>query len=129
MKKIILTTLLLLTTIAVVIAQGTAKIQFEKTAHNFGSFPETAPKVSTKFKFKNTGNAPLVIHQAIASCGCVVVKYGKEPIKPGAEGEVTVLYDGTGKFPEHFRKTITLRTNAENEIVRLVIEGDMTAAK
>jgi len=41
---------------------------------------------------------------------------------------VTVTYNGAGKFPGHFRKTITLRTNGKNEITRLVIEGDMTPA-
>ena len=81
-----------------------------------------------RFKFKNTGDGPLVIHQAIASCGCTVPQYPKEPIKPGESGEVTVTYNGAGKFPGHFRKTITLRTNSKNEITRLVVEGDMTPA-
>ena len=85
-------------------------------------------KVTCKFKFKNTGDGPLVIHQAIASCGCTVPQYPKEPIKPGESGEVTVTYNGAGKFPGHFRKTITLRTNSKNEITRLVVEGDMTPA-
>ena len=64
----------------------------------------------------------------IASCGCTVPQYPKEPIKPGESGEVTVTYNGAGKFPGHFRKTITLRTNSKNEITRLVVEGDMTPA-
>ena len=38
-------------------------------------------------------------------------------------------YDGTGKFPGHFRKSITLRTNAKKEIIRLYVEGDMQAGK
>lgn len=109
-----------------VIAQGTAQITFEKTTYNFGSFSENSPKVTCKFKFTNTGDGPLVIHQAIASCGCTVPQYPKEPIKPGESGEVTVTYNGAGKFPGHFRKTITLRTNSKNEITRLVVEGDMT---
>ena len=50
------------------------------------------------------------------------------PLKPGESGEVTVTYNGAGKFPGHFRKTITLRTNSKNEITRLVVEGDMTPA-
>lgn len=70
----------------------------------------------------------MVIHQAIASCGCTVPKYPKEPIRPGETGEITVTYDGTGKFPGHFRKTVTLRTNAKDEITRLIIEGDMQPA-
>lgn len=125
MKKIFLTTLFLVSAILIVIAQGTAEIKFDKTTYSFGSFSESNPKVSCKFKFTNTGNGPLVIHQAIATCGCTVPQYPKEPIKPGESGEVTVIYNGTGKFPGHFRKSITLRTNAKNEVVRLYIEGDM----
>lgn len=125
MKKIFLTTLFLVSAILIVIAQGTAEIKFDKTTYSFGSFSESNPKVSCKFKFTNTGNGPLVIHQAIATCGCTVPQYPKEPIKPGESGEVTVIYNGAGKFPGHFRKSITLRTNAKNEVVRLYIEGDM----
>ena len=109
-------------------AQGTAQIYFEKTTHDFGIFYEDQPKVTCKFKFTNTGDGPLVIHQAMASCGCTVPKYPKEPIRPGETGEITVTYDGTGKFPGHFRKTVTLRTNAKDEITRLIIEGDMQPA-
>ena len=105
MKKILFTTLLCVMNVLFVIAQGTAEITFEKTSYNFGSFSESSPKVTCKFKFKNTGDGPLVIHQAIASCGCTVPQYPKEPIKPGESGEVTVTYNGAGKFPGHFRKT------------------------
>ena len=125
MKKIFLTTLFLVSAILMVIAQGTAEIKFDQTTYSFGSFSEKSPKVSCKFKFTNTGNGPLVIHQAIATCGCTVPQYPKEPIKPGETGEITVTYNGAGKFPGHFRKSITLRTNAKNEVVRLYIEGDM----
>ena len=125
MKKIFLTTLFLVSSILIVLAQGTAEITFEKTTYNFGSFSENNPKVTCQFQFKNTGDGPLVIHQAISSCGCTVPRYPKEPIKPGESGEITVIYDGTGKFPGHFRKSITLRTNGKKEITRLYIEGDM----
>lgn len=126
MKKIFLTTLFLVSVILAVIAQGTAEIKFDKTTYSFGSFKETE-KVSCKFKFTNTGNGPLVIHQAIATCGCTVPKYPKEPIKPGESGEITVTYNGAGKFQGYFRKSITIRTNAKNEVIRLYIEGDMIA--
>ncbi len=107
------------------LAAGEAEIKFEKTSHNFGTFPESNPKVTCSFKFTNTGDNLLVIHQAIASCGCTVPQYPKEPIKPGESGEIVVTYNGAGKFPGHFRKSITLRTNAKQEIVRLYVEGDM----
>ncbi len=126
MKKIFLTTLFLLTAVLMVIAQGTAEIKFEKTTHDFGTFSENSPKVTCKFQFTNVGNGPLVIHQAIASCGCTVPQYPKEPIKPGETGEVTITYNGAGKFPGKFRKSITLRTNGKTEVVRLYVEGEMT---
>jgi hypothetical protein len=124
MKKLLLTTIMMF--IGMVAFAQTADITFEKTTHNFGTFPEENPKVTCTFKFTNTGDKLLVIHQAIASCGCTVPQYPKEPIKPGEGGEIVVTYDGTGKFPGHFKKSITLRTNAKKEIIRLYIEGDMT---
>lgn len=123
MKKLFFTTILSIFAL-VTFAAGEAEIKFEKTSHNFGSFPETE-KVTCTFKFTNTGDNMLVIHQAIASCGCTVPQYPKQPIKPGESGEIKVTYDGSGKFPGHFKKSITLRTNAKQEIVRLYIEGDM----
>lgn len=124
MKKLILTTILSIFAI-VTFAAGEAEIKFEKTSHDFGTFSESSPKVTCVFKFTNTGDKLLVIHQAIASCGCTVPQYPKEPIKPGEGGEIIVTYDGAGKFPGHFKKSITLRTNAKQEIVRLYVEGDM----
>ena len=65
----------------------------------------------------------------MASCGCTVPTYTKTPIKPGEKGTVKVTYNGKGKFPGHFKKTVTLRTNAVVEMCRLYIEGDMEEAK
>lgn len=106
-----------------------AEVSFEKTSHNFGTFSETNAIQKCVFKFTNTGDKPLIINQAVASCGCTVPSYTKTPIKPGESGEITVTYNGTGKFPGHFKKTITIRSNGKTEMVRLYIEGDMTEAK
>lgn len=103
-----------------------ADIKFEKTVHNFGTIAEGA-KVSYSFVFKNTGTLPLIINQAMTSCGCTVTTYSKAPVLPDKEGKITVTYDGKGKFPGHFRKTITIRSNSKNPLVRIYVEGDMTS--
>lgn len=103
-----------------------AEIKFDTLKYNLGTFPAKDPVHKCSFTFKNTGTAPLVIHQALASCGCTVPTFTKTPIKPGEKGQVDVTYNGTGKFPGHFQKTITVRSNARNEVVRLIIEGEMT---
>ena len=123
MKKLVLTTIMMV--FGMVAFAQQADIKFDKTTHNFGTFPEEHPKVTCTFKFTNTGDKLLVIHQAIASCGCTVPEYSKEPIKPGESGEIVVTYNGSGKFPGHFKKSITIRSNAKQEIIRLYVEGDM----
>ena len=127
MKKLILATIMSVFGLFA-FAAGEADIKFEKTSHDFGTFQESE-KVTCTFKFTNTGDNLLVIHQAIASCGCTVPQYPKEPIKPGESGEIVVTYNGAGKFPGHFRKSITIRTNAKKEIIRLYVEGDMLGGK
>ena len=126
MKKIFVITLLLICGLTSAMAQ---EIKFDKLTHNFGTFSEKDPVVTCVFTFTNVGDAPLVINQAVASCGCTVPEYTKTPIQPGEKGEIKVTYNGTGKFPGHFKKSITVRTNGKVEMTRLYIEGDMTEAK
>ena len=129
MKKMIFAALMLLCGFSAAMAQKPAQIQFDKTVHNFGTFSEKEPKVTCTFTYTNVGESPLVINQAIASCGCTVPEYTKTPVKPGETGEIKVTYNGTGKFPGHFKKSITVRTNGAVEMTRLYIEGDMTEAQ
>ena len=103
-----------------------AQIKFDKTTHNFGKFSESSPKVSCEFTYTNVGDAPLIINQAVASCGCTVPEYTKAPVMPGQKGKIKVTYNGAGRFPGHFKKSITIRTNGAVEMTRLYIEGDMT---
>jgi len=127
MKKTLLTVLMLVC--GIVFASAQAEIKFDKLAHDFGNFPESSPVVSCTFTFTNTGDKPLVINQAVASCGCTVPEYTKNPIQPGKKGEIKVTYNGTGKFPGHFKKSITVRTNGKVEMTRLYIEGTMDEKK
>ncbi len=103
-----------------------AEIQFDTLKIDLGTFSEKDPVQSCTFTFTNVGDAPLIVNQAFASCGCTVPTYTKDPIKPGEKGKIDVTYNGKGKFSGHFSKTITVRSNAKNEIVRLTIEGVMT---
>lgn len=105
-----------------------AQIKFDKVSHDFGTFSESNPVQECVFTFTNVGQAPLIINQAVASCGCTVPSYTKEPIAPGKTGAIKVTYNGKGKFPGHFKKSITVRTNGVVEMVRLYIEGDMEEA-
>ncbi|MGG6544122.1 DUF1573 domain-containing protein [Prevotella brunnea] len=129
MKKVLLFTLLIMFGLSYSMAQNQANIKFDKVVHNFGTFSESNPVQKVTFTFTNIGKAPLIINQVVASCGCTVPRYDKRPIAPGQKGSIDITYNGTGKFPGHFKKSITVRTNAATEMTRLYIEGVMEAKK
>lgn len=130
MKKFLIMSLMLMASVCFAMAQqNQASIKFDKMIHNFGTFSENQPTQKCVFTFTNVGTAPLIINQAVASCGCTIPSYTKAPIKPGEKGEIKVTYNGTGAFPGHFKKTITVRTNGVTELTRLYIEGVMSENK
>ena len=101
-------------------------IKFEKTTIDMGTFSMDDPVQKCIFKFTNTGKAKLVINAVHASCGCTVAEYPKDFISPGASGEITVTYNGTGKFPGRFKKNIQVFTNCNPDMARIFIQGEMT---
>lgn len=103
-----------------------ADIKFEKTSQNLGTFSEKEPVATATYTFTNIGDAPLVIHQVVASCGCTVPEFSKEPVQPGKTGSIKVVYNGTDKPLGFFKKSIIVRSNAKTPTTRLFIEGTMT---
>jgi len=94
-------------------------VAFNTTDRDFGIVIQ-GEKVTHTFKYKNTGGTDLVISSASASCGCTVPKWSKEPLSPGKEGEVEVIFDSSGRSGKQ-HKTITLLTNAQPNKVVLTI--------
>ena len=102
-------------------AQG-AQISFTKTKHDFGEIAERGGRVNYTFEFKNTGQAPLVIQRVAASCGCTSPDWTKTPVEPGKTGYVKVSFNPVGQAP-NFTKSISVYSNASDEMVRLYITG------
>lgn len=98
-----------------------SKISFEETTHKFGTI-KTGDKVSHKFKFTNTGNAPLVIKNVDVSCGCTFPSYPFLPIKPGEEGEIDVTFNSEHKIGRQ-KPTVTVVTNGRPRTLKLYMEG------
>lgn len=100
---------------------------FETDNHEFGEIVQ-GERVSYAFKFKNTGDAPLVISSASASCGCTVPEYTKVPVEPGEEGFINVTFDSAGKSGM-VSKTVTLIANTIPNTKVLTISADIKAPK
>jgi hypothetical protein len=94
---------------------------FTQVEHDFGKIIQ-GEKVSYSFKFKNTGNADLVIAKVSTSCGCTAGDYPKEPVRPGEEGTIEVRFDSAGK--QGFQsKDLTIAANTQPSNTVLVIKA------
>jgi len=100
---------------------GIPKFEFIKTEHDFGKVIE-GEKVTFAFKFKNSGNADLVIANISATCGCTATEYPRTPVKPGEEDFIKVTFDSAGK--EGFQhKTITIAANTQPSNTTLAVKA------
>lgn len=100
---------------------------FEETTFDFGTVKD-GEKVSHTYKFKNTGDEPLILSNAKGSCGCTVPVWPREPIMPGKTGEVTVEFDSKNKAGKRNQKvTITANTNPPQTFINL--NGEVIAAE
>lgn len=99
------------------------EITFETLEHNFGKV-HAGEKAGWYFKYKNTGSEPLLITSVRASCGCTVTEYQKEPLSPGKEGLIKVVFDTSGRSGKQ-SKSITIETNAHQPKVLLKISAEI----
>ncbi|MBP7512675.1 MAG: DUF1573 domain-containing protein [Bacteroidia bacterium] len=107
------------------LAETAPIMTFAENIHDFGTLVD-GEVVTYKFKFKNTGNADLIISNASASCGCTIPSYPKEPIIPGGEGAIDVQFNSSGKVGT-FDKNVTITSNTIPTQIYLVIRGEVKA--
>lgn len=100
-------------------AQGI--LTFTKDAHDFGRVTE-GKMASHEFEFTNTGNAPVVISNVTASCGCTTPFWTREPVLPGKKGKIAASYNSSGR-PGSFNKSVTVSSNASIASIMLTIKG------
>lgn len=97
-------------------------ISFQTEEYDFGVVKEEGGAVAHEFMFINTGDAPLIISQVKASCGCTTPSWSKEAVAPGDTGLVVAQYNPSNR-PGTFRKAITVTTNADPNTKVLYIKG------
>jgi len=113
--------------IAAVDTSNAPAFKFEKEVYDFGEIKE-GEKVTYDFKFKNIGNSPLIISSATATCGCTIPDYPKEPVAPGAEGVIRVIFNSAGK-PGMQNKIVSITANTVPSLTELNILGNVKATE
>jgi len=98
-------------------------IEFEDPEHDFGEM-SLGSSVDFSFKFKNTGESPLIIQSVKASCGCTVLKdWPKEAIMPGESAEIPIVF--TSKYPGEQKKYVSIIANTRPSITKVFLTGNV----
>ena len=80
----------------VVSVENAPKLKFEKEVYDFGKI-KAGEKVVYDFILSNTGKTPLIIKNAVASCGCTVPEIPEDPILTGSKSKINVVFNSEGK--------------------------------
>lgn len=89
----------------------TTNLKWGDMVHDFGKVKQNSEN-KYSFKFTNTGKEPLLITNAVGSCGCTVPDYPKEPVAPGATASIDVVYK-PGTQENQQEKTVTVTANTQ----------------
>ena len=114
------TILSLVTIFFIAITVNAQEFKFEKETIDYGKIAQGSEKVRV-FEFTNVGDAPLIIKNVKATCGCTVPKTPEKPVMPGEKGQIEVSYD-TNRLGG-FSKALTVFSNAKTERKMIKIKG------
>jgi len=102
-------------------------LKFDKEIYDFGKI-KAGDKVSYSYSFVNTGKSPLIITDAVASCGCTIPSWPNKPINPGNKEAIKVIFNSAGKSGLIDKQiTITANTVPAQTLVHLI--GEVATTK
>jgi len=102
------------------------QVTWLETTHDFGTFLEEGGKVQCPLRMVNTGDEPLVVTRAQASCGCTAADFPTSAIAPGDTAAITVIYNPSGR-PGQFEKQVMVYSNGTPRRSVLTITGNVIA--
>lgn len=108
------------------VIKDSTTVQIIDSSYNFGKVTD-GEIVEYNFRFKNTGNKPLIIVNTAASCGCTVPEKPDQPVLPGETGFIKVKFDSHNRVGQA-HKTIMVTSNANPPFTDLVLTGEVVAA-
>ncbi len=97
-------------------------LEFEDLKQGFGMVKE-GEIVALEYKYKNTGDAPVVITETKVSCTCTSVDFPKEPILPGQAGSIKVKFDTKNKYDRQDRVIQVISNSTGSPIIELRFKG------
>lgn len=109
-------------------------IQWQDSAIDFGT-KKMGDIVNITFLCTNTGNKPLYLFDVRPGCGCTLVDYTKQPIKPGEQGKIEARFDTKRSHPGTVHKDVFVHSNTSNNspsylsFTGTIVTSDSSSAK
>jgi hypothetical protein len=126
MKKIVLLATAFAFTLAVSAqTKADSTIKVNEETHNFGKVKQGIP-VSYEFQLKNITDAPVVVENTWASCGCTTPEKITEPIMPGATAKLKVQYNAAAVGP--INKDVFIKLAGIDQPKTIHITGEVVVA-
>lgn len=105
-----------------------AKVELDKTIHNFGDILISDGPVSCSFKVKNISSGKVVIQSVTSTCGCTKVEWTRGEIAPGKTATVSATYtNDEGPLP--FDKNLTMLVSGVSKPIILHLRGNSVKKK
>jgi len=86
----------------------------DSTVKDLGNIKE-GQVVEVSYRFRNSGDKPLIIAGVTASCGCTVPEKPEKPIAPGQEDVIKAKFDSKGRPKGENRKDVFVTANTKPE--------------
>lgn len=103
--------------------QRYASAKFDKVSHDFGDMQKGEEAVAV-FSVINQGQAPLIIENITASCGCTVAKWSKDPILPQDTTQIRISYNSN--IVGEIKRSVVVKTNDKHKTrTLLTITGNV----
>jgi Protein of unknown function (DUF1573) len=127
MKKVFMAICALVITSAT-IAQKKADefVKFKEEKYDFGKIKQGVP-VTYDFAFTNISKDPVIIENAVASCGCTTPKWPQPPVMPGQSEKINVGYNAANLGV--FEKTIMVKVQGIDLPKEIKIMGEVVSAE
>ena len=88
----------------------------DSTSQDLGKVKEGQVAEIT-WRFKNSGNKPLVIQNVTPGCGCTLAEKPEEPIMPGKDGVIKAKFNSQGQHEGEHVKNVTVHANTQGNTI------------
>lgn len=97
-------------------------VKFNELKFNFGKIKQGVP-VEHAFQFVNKGERPVIIENAMASCGCTTPSWPQQPVMKGKSSAIKAGFNAQAIGP--FDKTIIVKVKGFDLPIEIRITGEV----